>query len=121
MPERKHLFIKILKAELEDCLEDIEDMDHLYERRLSKNDITNYVYKENEALLKRELDGIRKALEALSSIDIDPYENVDTLAAAVDAVIQNKVLEYEDPEAVYQIAKRKLLKVLRYVNEQTNK
>uniref|UniRef100_A0A7C3E131 Uncharacterized protein n=1 Tax=Gracilinema caldarium TaxID=215591 RepID=A0A7C3E131_9SPIR len=120
MPERKRLFMKILKAELEDCLEDVEDLKNLYERRLLKNDVTNYVYNENEALLKRELDGIRKALDALDSIDVDTYENLDTLAAAVDAVIQKKVLEYEDPEAVYQIAKRKLLKVLRYVNERIN-
>ncbi|MEW6564541.1 MAG: hypothetical protein AB1404_03470 [Spirochaetota bacterium] len=120
MPERKRLFMKILKAELEDCLEDVEDLENLYERRLLKNDVTNYVYNENEALLKRELNGIRKALDSLEFINIDTYENVDALAAAVDAVIQKKVQEYEDPEAVYQIAKRKLLKVLRYVNEGTN-
>lgn len=119
MPERKRLFIKILKAELEDCLEDVEDMKNVYERRFQKNDVTNYVYTENEALLKRELIGIQKALENLDLIDINGFESVDALAAAVDAVIQKKVLEYEDPEAVYQIAKRKLLKVLRYVNERT--
>lgn len=119
MPERKRLFMKILKAELEDCLEDVEDLKNLYQRRLLKNDVTNYVYNENEALLKQELNGIHKALKSLDTLDLDAYENVDTLAAAVDAMIQKKVLEYEDPEAVYQIAKRKLLKVLRYVNEQT--
>jgi hypothetical protein len=30
--------------------------------------------------------------------------------------MQREVLEFEDPEAVYGIAKRKLLKVLKYVS-----
>jgi hypothetical protein len=38
MPERNKLFLKILKAELEDCLEDVEDLTNLYERRQKRRD-----------------------------------------------------------------------------------
>ncbi|MFQ3547206.1 MAG: hypothetical protein SNJ56_02620 [Termitinemataceae bacterium] len=120
MPERKLLFMKILIAELEDCLEDVEDLEYLYKRRHQKNDVTNYVFNENEALLQRERSGIRKAIDHLKTIDLGIYENVDALASAVDSMLQKMVVDFEDPEAVYNIAKRKLHKVLRYVAERTN-
>jgi len=117
MPERKKLFLKILKAELEDCLEDVEDLTNLYERRLKKDEITNYVYQENEALLAREIAGLKNILLSIDDLTLEGYDSVDAFASSVDAMIQREVLEFEDPEAVYGIAKRKLLKVLKYVGE----
>lgn len=117
MPERKRLFLKVLKAELEDCLEDVEDLEILYERKHNGEEITNYVYNENKALLKRELSGLRNVLQTVDDVTLERYASVDALAAGVDELMQKKVLEFEDPEAVYGIAKRKLLKVLRYVIE----
>lgn len=117
MPERRKLFLKILKAELEDCLEDVEDLSILYERRRSKDEITDYVYKENEALLSREISGLRNILLTFDDLVDDGYDSLEDFAAAIDSRIQREVLEFEDPEAVYGIAKRKLLKVLKYVGE----
>jgi len=114
MPERKRLFLKVLKAELEDCLEDVEDLKNLYQRRFRCEEITNYVYNENDALLKRELAGLKNILQTIDDVTLDRVASVEALAADIDAKMQKKVLEYEDPEAVYGIAKRKLLKVLRY-------
>lgn len=119
MPERKRYFLNILKAELEDCVEDVEDLAILYERRYGSQEITPYVFSENQALLSRELSGLRSVLSTIDDVAVDGYASVDDLAAAVDAMIQRQVLEYEDPEAVYGIAKRKLLKVLKYVGERS--
>jgi hypothetical protein len=118
MSERKRLFLKVLKAELEDCLEDVEDLANLYERKFCGEEITNYVYNENEALLKRELSGLKNILQTIDDVALDRYESVDALAADIDGMIQKKVLDFEDPQAVYGIAKRKLLKVLRYTADQ---
>lgn len=117
MPERRKLFLKILKAELEECLEDAEDLTILYERRRNKGEIGSYVYQENEALLAREIHGLKNILLSIDDLAIEGYPSLDAFASAVDAMIQRKVLEFEDPEAVYGIAKRKLLKVLKYVGE----
>ncbi|MFA6508387.1 MAG: hypothetical protein WCT14_19965 [Treponemataceae bacterium] len=119
MPERKKLFLKILRAELEDCLEDVEDLAILYERRHTEEEISSYVFQENEALLSRELSGLKNILLSIDDLTIEGYPSLDAFASAVDAMIQRKVLEFEDPEAVYGIAKRKLLKVLKYVSERT--
>ncbi len=115
MPERKKFFLKVFKAELEDCLEDVEDLSILYGRRRKGEEITEYVYRENEALLSREISGLKTVIASVDDFALERYESVDALAAALDEMIQKKVLEYEDPEAVYGIAKRKLLKVLGYV------
>jgi len=117
MAKRKLLFLKIFAAELEDCLEDVEDLALLYERRYSRDEVTKYVFKENEALLSRELAGLRKTLDSIDTVNLDRYASVEDLASAVDDMIQKEVNEYEDPQAVYGIAKRKLLKVLRYIEE----
>ncbi len=117
MSERKRLFLNIFKAELEDCLEDVDDLANLYKRRHGKHEVTDYVFNENEALLNRELSGIQKTIKALDTINIDQFNTVEDLASAIDTMIQQNILEYDDPEAVYMIAKRKLLKVLRYVTE----
>ncbi len=119
MPERKRLFLKVLKAELEDCLEDVEDLEIFYERKHCGDEISNYVYNENEALLKRELAGLKNVLQAIDDVALEKYASVDALATDIDAMIQKKVLEFEDPEAVYGIAKRKLLKVFRYTSEES--
>lgn len=114
MSERRRLFLKILKAEIEDCLEDVEDLENFYEQRFRGNEVTPYVYNENEALLSREFAGLGQVLASIELVDLDKYASVEDLAAAVDEMIQKKVLEYENPQAVYGIVKRKLLKVLRY-------
>jgi hypothetical protein len=116
MPERNKLFLKILKAELEDCLEDVEDLTNLYERRQKAGEITNYVYQENEALLSREIAGLKNIILSIDDVALESYDSVESVASAVDALMQREVLEFEDPEAVYGIAKRKLLKVLKYVS-----
>ncbi len=119
MPERKKLFLKVLKAELEDCLEDVEDLANLYERRRKSDEISNYVFQENEGLLAQELNGLKNVLSSIDDVDLESYASLNDLAAAVDAIIQRKVLDFKDPEAVYSIAKRKLLKVLKYVSERS--
>ena len=119
MIEHKKLFLRILKAELEDCLEDVEDLSILYERRRTKEEITDYVYKENEALLAREISGLKNILLSIDDLAIESYPSLEAFASAVDGMVQRKVLEFEDPEAVYGIAKRKLLKVLKYVSDRS--
>jgi len=119
MSERKRLFLKILKAELEDCLEDVEDLANLYERRRKSDEISNYVFQENKGLLAQELNGLKNVLASIDDVVLESYASLDDLAAEVDAIIQRKVLDFEDPEAVYSIAKRKLLKVLKYVSERS--
>jgi len=118
MPERKRFFMMILKAELEDCIEDVEDLSAYYDRRRGK-DLTEYVYMENVAQLKRELSGLQTLLFSIDDLSIDSYDSVETLAVALDDEMKKIVAAYEDPEAVYGIAKRKLLKVLRYVADRS--
>ncbi len=117
MPQRKRLFLKILKAELEDCLEDIEDLTLLAERRQQTGELSPFVYLENKALLQREKQGLQSVIMALNTMESDSFPDADSLAAVVDEQIKKTVADYEEPEAVYSIAKRKLLKVLRYTND----
>ncbi|GAB1484424.1 hypothetical protein MASR2M78_32420 [Treponema sp.] len=117
MPGHKHLFLKLLKAELEDYLEDVQDLTLVHHKRYKGQEITDYVYQENQALLSRQVAGISDMVASLDTISVDDYEKVEDIAAEVDERVKNKILEFEHPEAVYNTLKRKLLKILRYVSD----
>lgn len=115
MADKRMLFLRVLRAELEDCIEDLEDLAILYDRRHRSEAITNYVFNENEALLARELRGIKMLILSIDDITMGSYDSLEAFAQQIDTLLQNKVLEFEDPQAVYGIAKRKLLKVISYL------
>jgi hypothetical protein len=58
MGQRK-LFIVMVRAELEDSIEGLEELSAICKRRLGSGEITNYVYNENEVLLHQEISGLR--------------------------------------------------------------
>jgi hypothetical protein len=107
--------LKIFIAEMEDCVEDVEDLALLYERRFRANEIGEYIRNENEALLSREALGFRQILGEIRKLDPTAYAGADQLAAELIETARRTVEAFEEPQAVFGIAKRKLLKVLRYI------
>ncbi len=108
-------FLKVLKAELEELLEDIDLVERRAADRLARMEITEYVYKANDGLLRLESEAIRELLSSIDGIDAALYKSLDELVAELDRSAGNLVRDHEDPEAVYRFFKRKLAKVRRYV------
>ena len=117
MAQRK-LFITLFRAELEDAIEGLEQLSVRMEKRLRAGEITNYVFNENEALLKNEISSLKKLLPVMYMFEIEKYPDVDTLAEAVGSMLQRKVEEMGDPQAILEIIRRKQKKVLKYLMEQ---
>ncbi len=55
MASKIKLYLRLLKAELEDLKDDLGLIDERCVARLQSDEITPYVFKENEALLKHEM------------------------------------------------------------------
>ncbi|QQO08225.1 hypothetical protein [Breznakiella homolactica] len=117
MPGRRKLFLAMICAEVEDSLEDVEFVSAEIERRFRNNEVTNYVYSENEALLAREASGLKKLIAFLQSVSPDDYESAADIAAFFEETLRNKVKELDNHQAVYEIIDRKIKKVLKYINE----
>ena len=64
----KQKFLEILKVELNDLGSDLDVLVDEYKKRKSKNEITEYVFLENLAVLKREMYGIDNLIEAIDSV-----------------------------------------------------
>jgi hypothetical protein len=112
------LFILLLRAEIEDVIEGIEQLSFVMENRLNKGEITNYVYNENEAFLTQELSGLKKLLPLIEGVDIGVCKDVNTLALETGNMLQIKAKAADDPRVILEIIDRKIKKVLRYITEQ---
>jgi hypothetical protein len=110
------LFIFMFRAEIENSIEDARALTGVYEKRFKCEEITSYVYNENEAFLARETLGLKGLLAALDSLDPSKFSGAEEVALEIDTMIKRKVKDYEDPEAIYAIAGRKIKKILMYLN-----
>jgi hypothetical protein len=116
MDNRVELFIVMFRAEVENSLEDVKALAGVYEKRFKGEEITRYVYSENEAFLSREIAGLKGILVFLDSLDPAKFLKAEDVANEIDNVIKKKVKDYEDPEVIYAIASRKIKKILTYLN-----
>ncbi|MDR2741507.1 MAG: hypothetical protein LBB98_05045 [Treponema sp.] len=116
MVSKAELFIIMFKAEIENSLEDARALTELYEKRFKSEEITSYVYNENEAFLAQETSGLKGLLAMLDSLDAAKFSKAKDVADEIDNVIKRKVKDYEDPEAIYAIVSRKIKKILTYLN-----
>jgi len=108
-------FLKILHAELEDLLEDLHAVEARYRERFASAEITNYVLLENEALLNREEESIRKLLISIDGLNSARYKSVNEIIEDLDAVVREFITDREYPAAVHRLLRRKMDKVLSYV------
>ncbi|MDR2019408.1 MAG: hypothetical protein LBQ14_01425 [Treponema sp.] len=116
MSQRK-LFIVMVRAELEDSIEGLEELSALCKRRLDSGEITNYVYNENEALLHQEISGLKNLLPVVDAVKMEDYRDVHDLARKLEALLTAKAEELHDPQAVGGIISRKIRKILNYILE----
>ncbi|MDR0388052.1 MAG: hypothetical protein LBH57_08450 [Treponema sp.] len=116
MVGKTELFVVMFRAEIENSLEDAGALAGFYEKRFKNEEITGYVYNENEAFLSREIAGLKGILSFLDSLDPTKFLKAEDVAFEIDNMIKKKVKDYEDPEVIYSIVSRKIGKILTYLN-----
>ncbi len=115
MKEKLEKLLKVFKIELEDLESDIALLEETYNKREKKGEITHYVFMENIGLLKSEIAGISAMLRSVDCLNIDVCSSLEDLRDAIDKFIRKKTEELNLPPAVYELVKRKLMKVYSYV------
>ena len=108
-------YLKILKVELEDMVEDINSMMEIAQKRKESGEITNYVFWENGTVLIKEISGINNFLQGMSDLDFLKYENLEEMVEDLAAMFRKRTREYDFPEYIYDMVKRKLVKVSLYL------
>ena len=113
-------YMKVLKIELEDLEEDLLVMAEIYHQREQKDEITDYVFLENLSLLQSEIAGIDTMLSSLNEIDIEKFTTLAELVEFVDQNFRKKTDAANFPESVYALVKRKLTKVSKYIQDESD-
>jgi hypothetical protein len=110
----KHL-IDIIRVELDDLVTDLVDTEGVLIRRLQEESITDYVYKENDALLRREA----MAIQGLKSITEDflptDYPDPQALAEVFMSKVKAEVDHLQSPQAVVGLVERRVNKALKFI------
>jgi len=115
MKNKMERYIKILKIELEDLEDDIQDAQDLLKKKLEDHKITDYVFMENLSTFRTELAGIKKMGKEIDSL-VGQYDTLDELVAYLSDFIRKKVKDSGLPEVVYVLIKRKLDKIYKYLS-----
>ncbi len=108
-------FLTLLSAELASCEEDIHDLELLFDARFKALEITNYVYRENNALLKQETSGIRMVRTQIDAMDPDSFPSLDDAFAAVLENARETVRSRQLPEAIISLVSRRAERVRDFV------
>ena len=114
MTDKKTHYLKVLNIELQDLLEDIDLRAVTQKTRLEQGGITEYVYRENIALLTSERRALERFLEELGRFDPSPYIDVKELEGEIEKKFILFLEEHEFPHAIEGFVTRKMKKVLQF-------
>lgn len=109
---------RLLDAELVDAEDDLRDLEATLKARCDAREITNYVYRENNALLEQELRGIERIRRALHSFEPDAYADIELFSEDVLSLVRDHVEHHGVPGAVESIVARRLHRLTQFVREE---
>lgn len=117
MRNLKGKFIGILRVELRDLQEDIEDLIEQTTKERERGNLTNYVFIQNLALFKNELLGVNAFGRILDELDVEPFGTLDELVDHLKSSFRARVKAAGLAEAINVYVERKVDKVRRYVTQ----
>ena len=110
-----HKYIMILEIELDDLVSDIELLMEKYRKRNESEEITDYVFLENLAVLKNQICGLSSLRKIVEEIDESAYGAVDEFVDDISGRFRARIEECDLSPSIFQMVKRKLEKVKTYV------
>lgn len=117
MPEKLKLFTKILIAELEDLEDDLQTWGQYLEEKHKSDKISEYVFLENNALLRRELFGLKTMVQAIGHKHPTNLPDIESIKEYYLALVKREAEKYEFQAAILAFATKKIEKVYDYMKE----
>ncbi len=115
MHDNKKKYLKILRIEIEDLQEDIDELIEQSMKASKNGTISNYIFLENLVIFRKELKGLEIFFEILDSVDPNKYESMDELIDFIRSSFMDEIKECGLIHAIGNFVERKLIKVRRYV------
>jgi hypothetical protein len=114
MDERQKC-LAVLRIEIGDLAEDIGALQERTRLRAAQGEITEYVLRENEAVLERERRGVSVVAASLEGVRAEDHADLDALVDALRERFKRCLTEGDYDPVVGRLLERKLAKVAGYV------
>lgn len=114
MSEAKAKFFKICVIEIEDLIDDVTHLIDSHRRRMEKGEITDYVFRENVALLSAEKIALGHFLKVLGEFDTAEYGDINALASGIEKRFTRFLQEQGYSQALELIMAKKIRKARDY-------
>ncbi|MBI9106313.1 MAG: hypothetical protein JEZ04_06160 [Spirochaetales bacterium] len=115
MDNKARKYLEILMIELEDLIIDLEFGEEVLLKRLEKQEITEYVFKENIGLLKKEVLGIEKLRKVVAAAGTEK-RTIEELKTLLAVYFAKEIKAAGLPNIVFLLVNRKLEKITRYMS-----
>jgi hypothetical protein len=106
-------FIKAIKTEFADLLEDLDHIEARYKEEFDHLDISQYVYRENWAFLEKERDCVSMLSGEIEEMDPEAYPDEKSMMAGIMDIVRRHIQSMEYPKAIEALVERKLVKAMR--------
>ena len=115
MRDKNLTFLKILKIEIDDLKQSVQELIEEYRKQYEAGDISHYVFQENSAILQNKLLGLEDFDKDLVQVAEKKFEKTDELVfelkSRLDRVIKDRCIVRSLRNCVYPL----IDKVYRYV------
>ena len=118
MLKKKEAFLKILCIELEDLNEDIDLLIKNSKEKFSHDEISNYVFLENLAVLKNELIGVKSFCGDVKNTNPAEYETLKDMMDDLIKKLKLRIHEKGLAHSIIVLVERKMKKVIGYIEKE---
>lgn len=115
MTEKKNMFLKILKVELEDLHDDIVIMIEENKNAKGKEEISNYVFLENLSVLNNEILGIDIISSSIKNTDSEKFATLNELIADIESRIHKAMRENHIIKGLFRLIEKRIKRAHDYV------
>lgn len=108
---RTSRLFRLLDAELLDAQDDIRDLEGVLKVRCDTREITNYVYRENNALMEQEIHSIERIRKIIAKTAMNEDMTFSEFADLVLGITREQVEHQAVPGAVESIIMRRIHRI----------
>ena len=120
MKPTKHHFLQLLVMELEDMGEDVSALMENTRKRKAHGEVSEYVFNENMAIYGKLIEGIDCISEKLRQVDPSAYVDISDLIAGLRKCCDEHLPGRGFGSGLAQTVKRKMDKILLYLEHPPN-
>ncbi len=112
-------FVRLLELEIESLHDELEIIVRTLDERLANHEITEYVRRENQAVLRNELLGLEDFVRTRFGVSERAGATLDEMSSEVKSYLRRRLTEREYVPALYELVSRRVDKIVAYLKTPT--